>query len=244
MTNDNESAFQLAALCMEPVRSLLQAEISSESVRKALEYLELYGQSNLFCLQGWQAAIREELDAIAAAIEELPPSDLVHLPEWYELAPTVTGRLLVVASRRPRAAIRMAPVILAQMMDEWDGVEAPLEGMDAVLVRAYPDLSPFEQEWAAEREGVRQALGLEPGVDCDVAAPDGEPWPPDRPLPPVESPAGIQVRLVELGFLRGPVTGAWDRRTKTALARLQYAYAAEPTGELNDRTREIFEFVI
>jgi len=55
---------------------------------------------------------------------------------------------------------------------------------------------------------------------------------------PLDPPVvrGIQRRLRQLGYYRGPVDGTWGSRTQTALANFQRSRGLEATGTLNPTT--------
>ncbi|HEX8703423.1 MAG TPA: peptidoglycan-binding domain-containing protein [Myxococcaceae bacterium] len=62
-------------------------------------------------------------------------------------------------------------------------------------------------------------------------------WPRDKALPPLDTAAGIQARLVREGYDPGPVTGDWNERTRKALYRFQWESNHPNPGELDDLTR-------
>jgi hypothetical protein len=56
-------------------------------------------------------------------------------------------------------------------------------------------------------------------------------------LDPADSVTGVQQRLVNLGYLAGPVTGQVDEYTKTAILRWQQDYNLEARGEATSETQ-------
>ncbi len=64
-------------------------------------------------------------------------------------------------------------------------------------------------------------------------------WPLNlAPLPPIDQIAGVQIRLNNLGFDAGPVTGVMNDETKEAIREFQETMShPNPTGELDAETR-------
>ena len=62
-------------------------------------------------------------------------------------------------------------------------------------------------------------------------------WPSKKPLPSIDDPSGVQARLLRAGYNAGPITGAWNDKTRRALLRFQVERALEPTGELDPPTK-------
>lgn len=64
-------------------------------------------------------------------------------------------------------------------------------------------------------------------------------WPLNlEPLPPINQISGIQMRLNNLGFDAGPVTGVLNAETKEAIREFQETIShPNPTGELDAETR-------
>lgn len=59
-------------------------------------------------------------------------------------------------------------------------------------------------------------------------------------LDPVSATSGVQQRLFNLGY-NCMVTGVFDDQTRGALSAFQRDSGADPTGEIDDRTRELLE---
>jgi hypothetical protein len=55
-------------------------------------------------------------------------------------------------------------------------------------------------------------------------------------LDPVTEPAGVQARLINLGFLRRAASGVWDAATRNALRRFQQKNSLAVTGEHDAET--------
>jgi hypothetical protein len=55
-------------------------------------------------------------------------------------------------------------------------------------------------------------------------------------LEPVERPKGLQARLLNLGYMKGDITGQIDDATHRALELFQLAHQMEPTGQPDDAT--------
>ncbi len=55
---------------------------------------------------------------------------------------------------------------------------------------------------------------------------------------PIEELIGVQARLASLGFYRGALDGELSDETEGALQDFQVAYGLDPTGEIDDATRE------
>lgn len=58
-------------------------------------------------------------------------------------------------------------------------------------------------------------------------------------MDPIEEIAGVQKRLLNLGFDCGEIDGRMSDETVAALAEFQEARSLEPTGELDEATREL-----
>jgi Putative peptidoglycan binding domain len=58
------------------------------------------------------------------------------------------------------------------------------------------------------------------------------------PLPPIEDPKGVQVRLMNLGFYSGEINGQMDELTTAAIAEFQnFIGQPNPTGTMDESTR-------
>jgi hypothetical protein len=57
-------------------------------------------------------------------------------------------------------------------------------------------------------------------------------------LQPIDTIEGVQARLNNLGYPCGPANGEMNDETRTALERFQRRFLLEPTGEIDDATRE------
>lgn len=57
-------------------------------------------------------------------------------------------------------------------------------------------------------------------------------------LDPIEEIAGVQGRLQALKYLNGEITGVLDDPTRAALSAFQAQQGQEPTGDLDDATRD------
>jgi hypothetical protein len=60
-------------------------------------------------------------------------------------------------------------------------------------------------------------------------------------LDPIEEMTGVQMRLKNLGYYDGEIDGTLERETEGALRLFQKSQDLEPTGELDDATRQRLE---
>jgi peptidoglycan hydrolase-like protein with peptidoglycan-binding domain len=60
-------------------------------------------------------------------------------------------------------------------------------------------------------------------------------------LDPIDETSGVQMRLAHLGLYNGPMDGQLSDHTRAAIAAFQAQQGAEPTGELDDKTRSALE---
>jgi len=57
-------------------------------------------------------------------------------------------------------------------------------------------------------------------------------------MEPISEVIGVQKRLANLGFPPGPIDGIMGPRTRSAIAQFQKSQGAEPTGQLDEATRQ------
>jgi Putative peptidoglycan binding domain len=99
---------------------------------------------------------------------------------------------------------------------------------DQVLEGRTDDDGVLEQPVPATIEKATLALT---DLDVEVELQFGE-------LDPIDEATGVQARLNNLGFWCGEVDGKVGPKTKAALSAFQASRALEPSGELDDTTRE------
>jgi lipoprotein-anchoring transpeptidase ErfK/SrfK len=78
-----------------------------------------------------------------------------------------------------------------------------------------------------------------PPSDVAAAAPEAQPAPPPPPVgPEVKTTLDLQVELHRRGFSCGSIDGVLGGQTEAALKAFQESAGLEPTGHLNDATRD------
>jgi hypothetical protein len=152
----------------------------------------------------------------------------VQLAEWIVAFPKATSQLLRVIANDRSASLKLASTVLGSRVVQSDDV-------DDVLATAFSDLSGPVREAAADRDGVRQRLGIDEGAGYESVRPPDPAWlwPVGKLFPSVETIAGVQARLNYLGLGAGPINGEWTEPTRRAFARWQVLNGFEPSGELD-----------
>ena len=182
------------------------------------------------------ASCRELVPLLLGFAEAELAELLLHWARTYENG---TWLLLRAVAEQDAAAAYVAKAIVFHL-SSWDSRNPCESAADEVLIRAFATLSGPARDWVAERPAVHRALGLVEGRDYQAL---GKPspadqWPRDRPWPELGTPAGVQARLLRKGYNAGPVTGEWNPQTRRALVRFQSDFGLDPSGELDDETKE------
>jgi hypothetical protein len=168
------------------------------------------------------------------------PAVSATLTEWRTRFPRAFSLLLSAIAADEVVRNRVARGI-AESLAAWDEGGEFTEQIDDILAPVAPSLDEPYRTWVVERSGVASRLHLVEGKDYQrtLLSPSelGKLWPPDRPLPPIDTIAGVQARLLRNGYHPGPVTGEWNERTARAIVRFQYDSSHPSPGSLDDLTR-------
>ncbi|MCA9618715.1 MAG: peptidoglycan-binding protein [Myxococcales bacterium] len=176
----------------------------------------------------WQDPANAELRERRTSGDMLAPGDVIHLPDEPPSGSSVRAR----SSNRYQAVIPTVPV------------EVRLEVGDEPLANARCTIEGLAQPLEAETDGdgllrfdaptnveELRACFTEPNLTFAIRV---------GHLDPIEEPSGVADRLVNLGYLDESArrSAASEGRLFTALRDFQRDHDLEPTGELDDATRD------
>lgn len=162
------------------------------------------------------------------------------LMDWNKRFPHAFALLLCALPDHSEVATLVART-LVQDLGYWESMDPLDDALDDLFANTSSALPEPEKSWVLERPGVAQRLGLTEGKDYvrTLLRRDERDRmvPPGQVLPPIDTVAGVQARLIRQGYNAGPVTGQWNDQTARALHRFQVDQYHESPGELDDRTR-------
>ncbi|MCB9765355.1 MAG: hypothetical protein H6739_36615 [Alphaproteobacteria bacterium] len=180
------------------------------------------------------------VEPIVSALLEIDPDDLsVRLLRWSLDAPSAVTPLLEAVAKEPTAATHVSKALVRQLT-AWNRNHPDDDAIDSILIQVFPTLiAPF-RDWTAERPLVRAHFKLIPGKEYVHLGPVDQTHRlnPGQRAPPPLTPAGAQVRLLDLDYNCGPITGEWNDATLWALNRYRYECYLPMSDTVDDETLE------